>query len=86
MVGWTYKVEIWTDNDDTGNNGNFGKRYYSWAMPVFKDNGGDYITFENCHLKSILGKFYIQDLVIEKSNVLEMLTTTGVKERLHKFC
>jgi len=62
--GWTYGIEVWTDNDDTGNAGNFGKRYYSWAMPVYTDEGGDYITFEHTHLKSILGKFYIKDIPI----------------------
>jgi len=63
--GWTYGVEVWTDNDDTGNKGKFNKRYYSWAMPVYNDDGGDYITFEKTHLKSILGKFYIKDIEVK---------------------
>jgi len=61
---WTYGVEVWTDNDDTGNRGNFGKRYYSWAMPVYNDEGGDYISFERTHLKGILGKVYIKDIAV----------------------
>jgi len=62
--GWTYGVEIWTDNDDTGNKGCLGQRYYSWAMPVYADDGGHYISFKRTHLKDILGKHYIKDIPV----------------------
>lgn len=81
MAGWTYGVEVYTDNDDTGNVGSFGKRYYSWAMPVYTDDGGDYITFECTHLKDILGKFYIKDI----ATVMSDNTCKGTREVIPKW-
>jgi len=84
MAGWTYKIEIWTEQiKDHMPGAPYGVAYYSWAMPVYKDDGGDYITFELTHLSSILGKIYIADLVVEHSCQVNMPTTTGVKERKH---
>lgn len=56
--GYTFGVEIWTEEKEAVS----GKRYYRWGTPVYKDDGGEYITFENSHLKSILGKMYLQDI------------------------
>jgi len=39
-----------------------GWNYYSWAMPVYEDSGGLFISFQGTHLKSILGKMYLSDL------------------------
>jgi len=54
----TYSVEIIVADP----NAVHGYNINSWAMTVYEDDGGEFITFETTRLKSILGKFYLHEL------------------------
>ena len=58
-TGNTFSVEIIVEDSAAVN----GRYNYSWAMPIYKDYSGEYITFENTALKSILGKMYLSDII-----------------------
>jgi len=52
--GYTFGIEIYVDDDSAIN----GKRIYTWAMAVFRDDQGEYIDFSKTELKDLLGKIY----------------------------
>ena len=56
--GNTFSVEIVVEAPSAVN----GKNHYSWAMPIYKDKGGEFINFEKTKLKNILGKIYLSDV------------------------
>ena len=57
--GNTFSVEIIVEDTSALN----GKYHYSWAMPIYKDETGKFITFEKTKLESILGKIYLRDIL-----------------------
>ena len=57
-IGYGYKVEIWTNEKDAVT----GKRYYTWLMPIYNDESGNYIDFSDTKLKEVLGKIYLKDI------------------------
>jgi len=57
--GYTFGVEIIVEDPTAVN----GKYHHSWAMPVYKDDGGEFIDFEKTRLESILGKMYLHDIL-----------------------
>jgi len=59
--GYTFGIEIYVDDDYATN----GKRIYTWAMAVFRDNQGEYIDFARTELKDLLGKIYLNDMTNE---------------------
>ena len=56
--GFTFSVEIFVESEGSAT----GKRYYRWGMPVYLDDGGEYIDFSGTSLKELLGKIYLSEL------------------------
>jgi len=56
--GYTFCVEVEVSDEQSST----GKRLYSWGMPVFKDDSGEFIDFSDTYLKDVLGKMYLRDI------------------------
>ena len=57
---YTFGVEIYIDDDSAVS----GKRIYTWAMAVYRDEQGEFIDFSKTQLNGLLGKIYLNDLDI----------------------
>jgi len=57
--GYTYGFEIEVSDDRAAT----GKYYYPCVMPVYRDDGGEYVDFTKApNLKDVLGKIYLSEL------------------------
>jgi hypothetical protein len=64
--GYTYGFEI----EVSDNRAAMGKYYYPCAMPVYRDDGGEYVDFTKApNLKDVLGKIYLSELAAVAESV-----------------
>ena len=64
--GYTYGFEIEISDKRAA----AGKYYYPCAMPVYRDDGGEYVDFTKApNLRDALGKIYLSELAAVTASV-----------------